>query len=144
MNRFIASTIVTMGIGLSANVWASQAGTQVSPSTINLSAIGVGDIGIHTQLRASECESDSFSVKVINDGLPNDNHVFFYDDLSIGLDSLGHYVINIKASAWAGITADLALGEALFQIYGACDGSDEDELQAEDTALIVDNAGVRR
>lgn len=143
MNRFIPSIIFMLGIGLSSSVLASEAGTQVSPSTINLSAKGVVDIGIHTQLSPRYCDKSTFDVKVMNDGLTGGYHVFANSDLSIGLDSIGHFVINIIQSAWSQITPELTKGEATFYIYGYCTNI-EDDLLAQDAALIVDNFGVKK
>ena len=156
MKKSIALAIAAIGIGLTTNVFANTAGTQVNPSTINLSAAGVTEVGIHTQIANAECTSVGglfvVSVEVTNDGLPGEDsvsgfYVFNPDDLSVGVDSLGHLVITIVA--WDEITSHLDTGEAGFFVQAECtvdDGEGGTEVafisNGDDTAKIVDNSGV--
>lgn len=139
MRKSIALAIAAIGIGLTTNVFANAAGTQVSPSTINLSAVGVSEVGIHTQLANAYCTVSY--VEVTNGGLDAGHHVFNDNgtDLFIGVDSVGHLVITIRA--WDGITDNLALEETNFLVSAECNGVTE---EVNDTAQIVDNFGVKK
>ena len=141
MRKSIALAIAAIGIGLTTNVFANAAGTQVSPSTINLSAVGVSEVGIHTQLANADCTVSY--VEVTNGGLPSGWHVFNNDgtDLSIGVDSVGHLVITIRADAWGSIKSSLSLEETNFLVSAECNGDTE---EVNDTAQIVDNSGVKK
>ena len=137
--------VFTIGIGLTTNVFASTAGTQVSPSTINLSAEGVTEVGIHTQLANNEC--DVSNVEVINSGIPrnppNPEGIYTFDsgDLSFGVDSVGHIVITIIANSWEIIKSDLVTEETTFTVIAECG---KDTIEVSDTANIVDNSGVKK
>ena len=138
MKKSIALAIAAIGIGLTTNVFASASGTQVNPSTINLSAVGVTEIGIHTIVPNYTPVS---CVLVVAGGI---DYIFDDENLTLGSDSVGHLVISLKN--WETITDGISTGVAEFFVYqvSGCvvgDGIEDIEIGS-DEAKIVDNSGV--
>lgn len=107
-------TAICFLVGFNGNVFASAVGTQVSPSTINLEAVGVNVVTMHTTIPYINVNAETLEVTLTD--AKND----FYPSLPIAEiqeDNLGHLVIKIN---WAEFTDNYtpALGVATFEFSG--------------------------
>ena len=154
MRKSIALAIAAIGIGLTTNVLASSAvsdgGAKVNPSTINLSADGVTEVGIHTVLPKGTPVS---CVHVVDATAPIANTYDFYDDigeLTLGSDSVGHLVISLNNWEYKIVEPPISTGVATFEIYGVSDKPKKSDcgdaalLLGSDDAKIVDNSGEKQ
>jgi hypothetical protein len=142
MLKKLITTIATVSVAFSANLFAAATDTMVSPSAINLEADGVSIVTIHTPLKNLECTQDSFSVylKVVPEDPDPDDYplgyfdiMFEYGDLGFTVDRLGHMVIRIVAWDVARQEENIPTGDAIFTVIGDCTGEDG----VSDEAIII-------